>query len=50
MVRSSLLLIALLAAPAFAQEPTGCATLKWPLDKERALLVKPARSFPPAKA
>lgn len=43
MVRSSFLLIALLAAaPAFAQEPTGC-TFKWPLDKERALLAKPAQ-------
>ncbi len=43
MVRSSFLLIALLAAaPAFAQEPTGC-TFKWPLDKERALLAKPSQ-------
>ncbi|MFZ0559168.1 MAG: hypothetical protein WAN31_02640 [Methylovirgula sp.] len=43
MVRSSLVLIALLAAtPALAQEPTGCSTLKWPLDKERALLAKPS--------
>ncbi|MGH6674793.1 MAG: hypothetical protein ACRECE_01020 [Xanthobacteraceae bacterium] len=43
MVRSSLFLIALLAAaPALAQEPTGCGTLKWPLDKERALLAKPS--------
>ncbi len=44
MVRSSFLLIALLAtAPAFAQQPTGCATLKWPLDRERALLAKPSQ-------
>jgi hypothetical protein len=44
MVRSSFFLIALLAAaPALAQEPTGCASLKWPLDQERALLAKPAQ-------
>jgi hypothetical protein len=41
MVRSSLFLVALLAAaPALAQEPTGCSAFKWPLDQERALLSK----------
>ncbi len=43
MVRSSLFLVALLAAaPALAQEPTGCGSFKWPLDQERALLAKPS--------
>lgn len=42
MFRSSLAIIALLAAgPALAQAPAGC-TFKWPLDKERALLAKPS--------
>jgi hypothetical protein len=43
MVRGFFVLMVLLAAaPAFAQEPTGC-TFKWSLDKERALLAKAAQ-------
>jgi len=34
---------ALAAAPAFAQEPSGCDKFKWPLDQERALLAKPSQ-------
>ncbi len=45
MVRSSFALIALLmAAPAFAEEPTGCDKFKWPLDHERALLANPSQT------
>lgn len=36
------LIIALLTAPALAQEPVGCDKFKWPLDKERARLANPA--------
>jgi hypothetical protein len=40
MVRSSFFLVALLAAaPALAQEQAGCDKFKWPLDRERGLLV-----------
>jgi len=28
-----------IAGPAFAQEPVGCDKFKWPLDKERAMLM-----------
>jgi hypothetical protein len=41
--RSSVTAIALLAVmPAWAAEPTGCDHFKWPLDREKALLAKPA--------
>jgi hypothetical protein len=29
------------AGAAFAEEPAGCDTFKWPLDKERAMLTSP---------
>jgi hypothetical protein len=32
----------LIAVPAWAQEPSGCDKLKWPLDKERAMLAHAA--------
>src|ERR1039458_1920955 len=35
------LIVLLLAAPAFAQEPVGCDKFKWPLDRERAMLASP---------
>jgi hypothetical protein len=35
------LIVLLLAAPAFAQEPVGCDKFKWPLDRERTLLANP---------
>lgn len=43
MRRTLLVTLALLiAAPALAQEPSGCDKFKWPLEKERALLAHAA--------
>jgi hypothetical protein len=42
MIRFAIVLAAtLVLTPAFAQEPVGCDKFKWPLDKERALLLAP---------
>jgi hypothetical protein len=42
MIRFAIALFAaLVAIPAFAQEPVGCDKFKWPLDRERALLTAP---------
>jgi hypothetical protein len=43
MIRVVLFIAATLtvAAPALAQEPVGCGKLKWPLERERALLASP---------
>jgi hypothetical protein len=30
-----------IAAPALAQEPAGCDKFKWPVDKERSMLISP---------
>jgi hypothetical protein len=37
-----LLIVAPALAPTWAQEPSGCDKFKWPLEKERALLVHAA--------
>ena|SRR6187402_2644853 len=34
----------LVAAPAFAAEPTGCDKFKWPVERERAALTAPDRA------
>ena len=36
------LVVALVAGPALAQEPRGCDKFKWPLEKEHALRLSPA--------
>lgn len=42
-MRAFILAAALLGAmPAFAQERAGCDKFKWPLERERALMAKPA--------
>ena len=43
MLRCAVIAVALLSsAAALAAEPVGCDKFKWPLDRERALLAKPA--------
>ncbi|MEZ2146318.1 hypothetical protein AAE026_29065 [Bradyrhizobium sp. DN5] len=45
-MKSSLLIALLLlgAAPAFAEEPSGCDKFKWPIERDRAALIAPDRA------